>query len=418
MKRWTATVFIALFTVLVFLSSRPGRCQEPARLKVLTFNVWGIIGARERNLRMEAIGRKVAALDPDVIAIEEAFEGKHRKILLKSLENNGCDTSNRRYFRNVYGSGLLFISRFPIEEAVFEKYRVIGGARDIEWLGGKGIAWFRLKTPWGPLDFFHTHAIARMTKAFDAEGNYMPGDPKQVDRLLHMHQIDRFVRTHKSRFGRSIIAAGDFNVSPEMLEYQFLVKKTGFENSFDLLHPGENPSTFATENIYVDDEYSRIDHVFFKNYEGTQGFWVRPVESRVEMADRFANPENMKDINYSDHYAVWTEFEVITEDGSVAPSPEGVLSGPCECDECPLEGYDDGVIELSAANYQGWEDLALAEFRESFKKQKRQNQLLIPLAEIVAAHPAAEPATIEIPAELVGTFERDVCAQRCSVADN
>jgi len=255
-----------------------------------------------------------------------------------------------------------------------------------------------------------------MTRAFDAEGKYMPGDPKQVDRLLHMYQIDRFVRTHKSRFGRSIIVAGDFNVSPEMLEYQFLVKKTGFENSFDALHPGENPSTFSTENIYVDDEYSRIDHVFFKNYEGTQGFLVRPVESRLEMVERFANPKNMKDINYADHYAVWTEFEVVADEGAVPPSPEGVLPGTCDCEECPMEGYSDGVIELSAANFQRWEDLALAEFRESFKKQKRENRLLIPMAEIVAAHPAAEPKKIQIPEEQRTKFEDEVCGASCEEA--
>lgn len=403
-------LFAVLATALLApLAPVPGSGQEAApEISVMTFNIWGIIGAKTRVVRAEAIGKRIAELDPDIIAIEEAFEKRHRKALMKSLEKNGYEIGGWRYFNNIYGSGVLFITRFEIEEAVFEPYRVIGGANDIEWLGGKGIACIRLKTPFGSLDFFHTHAIARMTPIFDEAGSYIPGDPKQVDRLLNMYQIDRFIRANRTAGIRSIIAAGDFNVSPEMLEYQFLVRLTGFENSFDLLHPGENPSTFSIDNVWVTDDYSRIDHVFFKNFEGDQGFWVTPEISRVLMTETFMNPRDDREINYSDHYGLLTVFRVRQGKDAPAFSSQGVV--PRGHNGCPADGVHEGAILVDSGNAEVWQDAALRIFSQAYQKQDRKNGLLVPMAAVVAADPGQLPLRVEVPSRQAKRLER-ACAQ-------
>ncbi len=413
MKRWTVWSVVMLLAMAAAYA-RPAPCQDAElRIKVLTFNVWGIISAKQRVVRARAIGEKIAALDPDVVAIEEAFERRHRAVLMRALRDKGYQVVDWRYFRNIYGSGVFFISKYPIEESYFEPYRVLGGPTNIEWLGGKGIACLRLRTPWGPLEFFSTHAIARMTAIFDASGNYIPGDPQEVDRFLNMYQIDRFVRAHRDPFGRSIIMAGDFNVSPEMPEYRFLVAKTGFESSFELLHPGENPSTFSKQDVWVKDEYSRIDHIYFKNYMGSVGFWVKPVESHVTMNEKFTSPKNKKEINYSDHYGLWTEFEVVTDPAAVTPSPEGAVPSPCKCAQCPLPIYTLSQIRLTPENYPAWKNAALAEFSRAFTKHDRRDSLLIPMAAIVAAGPVTQPVTVDIPPKDAARFKKDVCHDIC-----
>jgi len=391
------------------LAGAAGARAEGKRFKVLTFNVWGIVGAKARVIRAEAIGKRIAELDPDVIALEEAFEGRHRRILTKSLEDAGYPVRDFRCFKNVYGSGLYFITKWEIESAEFEPYRVIGGPADIEWIGGKGIAHIRLKTPWGPLDFFHTHAIARMTQAFDEQGKYIPGDPKQIDRLLHMHQINRFIRQRRDPRARSIIAAGDFNVSPEMLCYDFLMKVTGFENSFDLANPGENPSTFSTRNVWVpsDQEYSRIDHIMFKNYAGSSGFWLRPVESEVVMDRGFEHPRTGEKIDYSDHYGLMTRFEVVTDPALVSRySDPGMTEAGCPCrSSCP-EDYQGGAIRLTADNRDEWADFAMHVFAESYEKQDRRNKALAPLAKAVVADPDELPAVVELSGKAAKRLDR------------
>lgn len=404
-----------LAAALIVLAVCPAVSAEvEPKLTVLTFNIWGITGAKARVIRAEAIGRRIAALDPDIVAIEEAFEKRHRKVLFESLAKGGYEFADSRYFRKLYGSGVLFISKYPIESALFEPYRVNAAFYDIERLGGKGIAHLRLATPWGPLDFFHTHALARMTPVFDNEGNYIPGDPKHIDRLLQMYQIDRFVRGQKNPRARSIIAAGDFNVSPEMLEYRFLSTLTGFENSFDAIHPGKNPSTFSPNCVFVKDDYSRIDHIFYKNFEGPEGFWLKPTSSRVEMVDRFTNPKNLKEINYSDHYGLLTEFEVI-EEGGASPSPAGVVSLECPCcnGECPLQGYSGGVLEITSANFRSWQDVALDVFRVAYEKKERENDLIPPMARVVEWDPSSDPIKIEIPSNERKAWEKRVCGGEC-----
>ena len=387
---------VALALAVLAGSSAPAEEASP-RLKVVTVNVWGIISAQARPARMAAIGRELARLNPDVIALQEAFEYRHREILLEALAAGGYEFAEAAYFRkHLYGSGLMLISRYPIEEIMFEPYRVSGTWHDLERLGGKGIAYARLQTPWGPLDFFLTHVIARMEPIFDQDGNFLPGDPKQNDRLLQIYQLDRFVRSQRGAWTRSMIAAGDFNVSPEMLEYRFLVNLTGFENSFDLLHPGKNPSTFSKENGFVDDDYSRIDHIFFKNYEGSSGFFLRPVSSELVMTERFTNPRDMKLINYSDHYGLMTEFEVELDE-PLDPSPLGVGGSCLRCLACPLEGGGEEGIELVSDNYRPWQCAAFDLFGGVYQRKDREHPLVVTMAEVVAEGEVSEPVSLPVP---------------------
>lgn len=400
MKRCLARTVSGLLMLVLLVMTSSGQTEESAgtapTLKVLTFNVWGIIGAKERRPRAEAIGRELAKLNPDVIALEEAFESPEQDLILDGLKKGGYPVADYRYFRHLYGSGVFFISRFKIESALFESYRVNCCWSDLERLGGKGIAYLLLQTPYGPLEVFHTHALSRTPKIFDDEGNFIPGDPKQIHRLLEMYQIDRFVRAHHNPRIRSFIAVGDFNVSPEMLEYQFLVSLAGFESSFEVVHPGENPSTFSKNDNWVKDDFSRIDHIFFKNFPGLEGFWVQPVDSKVVLDETITDPKTLRPINLSDHYGLMTEFSVI-QTGDAPASPLGVVPLKCPCDFCPLDGYTAGAITLTADNLPRWRNLALQIFREDYDQRDVNDPLLMPMAELVAKTPGEEPLQVQIP---------------------
>ncbi|MFO8057405.1 MAG: endonuclease/exonuclease/phosphatase family protein [bacterium] len=399
MLRRRMPVMLGLLFVAVFLiSSLPSGAKDAPSIKVMSYNIWGIIGAEERELRTYAIGRKIAELDPQVVAVQEAFEKKHRDILFQALTDKGYEFEDSRYFSYRYGSGVLLISKFPVDEVLFEPYRVNAPWQDIERLGGKGVAYARLKTPWGPLDFFLTHVIARMTPLTDSSGEYVPHDPKKNDRLIQLYQLDRFVRDQRSAFGRSVIAAGDFNVSPQMLEYKFLVYLTGLVNSFDKANPGKNPSTYSADNMYATGEYHRIDHIFYKNYRGSRGFWLEPAKSRIVMTDGFSHPETMETIDYSDHYGVMTEFRVIKEPAAAELSPPGVSPLPCFEKVC-LHAYDKEVIRLDQDNLERWQSFACRVFARAFREKDRENPLIPPMARVVAMDKDAMPAKVRIPAD-------------------
>jgi len=110
---------------------------------------------------------------------------------------------------------------------------------------------------------------------------------------------------------RAVIVAGDFNVSPELLEYQLLLARSGLKNSFDALHPGENPPTFSVDNPFVFPHLKgmnqRIDHILFRNFVTGQGPGLAPEESRVVMKETFALPSG-RQVYTSDHYGMFTVF--------------------------------------------------------------------------------------------------------------
>jgi len=315
-----------LLAGILLLAAMVAHAEEAKTIRVLQYNVWGIFSAKERSFRMPEIGKAAAALNPDIIAIEEAWARHSRKEILDGLKAAGYPVGGWRYWHHPYGSGLLLISKYPIESEAFEKYRNRSPWTNMEHYAGKGLAHVVLKTPYGPLDFYLTHVLSRTPALFDAQGKVIPDDPFRKDRILEMYQIDQYVNQSRNPQAKSIIASGDWNVSPEMLEFPVLLKLTGFENSFDVLHPGENPSTFAKTDNWVTDDFSRIDHIFYKNFPGDQGFWVKPIESRLVMTDKVKDPTG-KEVNLSDHYGLLTVFEVVKEakpSPARTPAPEAI----------------------------------------------------------------------------------------------
>ena len=62
---------VPIVMAMLILGPRPG---SEAELKVLTFNTWGIKGARDIKQRMRLIPAAVSELSPDVIVFQEVFE--------------------------------------------------------------------------------------------------------------------------------------------------------------------------------------------------------------------------------------------------------------------------------------------------------------------------------------------------------
>ena len=98
------------------LTKPPEPLAAPVTITVVTFNIWDLFPAgTNRAERMKGIGQKLVELNPDLIGFQEAFYEGDREIILKELEAAGLVQS--RYFHSGFmGSGLLVVSRFPIEE--------------------------------------------------------------------------------------------------------------------------------------------------------------------------------------------------------------------------------------------------------------------------------------------------------------
>ena len=300
---------LGLVVSLAWLIAAPAWGRE---LKVLSYNVWGISGAKYRPERMAEIARRIKELDPEIVVLAEAFEPAHREILLQGLREQGFPLATEHYYANGgYGSGVWVLSKYPAVEEGFQGFRVYVPAGRGEQKMGKGMAALRLHTPEGDLLLVGLHALSR-TMPLRLGGRVIQTDARKCNRLLEMFEIADLVQQEQAETGvRAVIVAGDFNVSPELLEYQLLLARSGLKNSFDALHPGENPPTFSFDNPFVFPHIQgmnqRIDHILFRNFVTGQGPGLAPEESRVVMKETFALPSG-RQIHTSDHYGMFTVF--------------------------------------------------------------------------------------------------------------
>ena len=275
------------------------------QIRVATLNVWALpepFGHRVRQ-RMRAIGAELSSLDLDAIAFQEVWTAEARGILLRAGREAGLahawhnDTA-------LGGSGLLVLSRLPIETVHFERFVLPGRPQRVDhpdYYGGKGFARVRLATAAGPVTFVDTHLHARY--GGDVAHEYLAYRIGEVVQMAMRMAVAR----------EPLIAAGDFNFREEDPEYRVLrglahVRDVATESG----HP--EPTIFRGNPFRAGKRNSdrRVDYLFVRDGR-QQGVRVRETR-RVfdEVFELGGNPAS-----YSNHAGVLAELEI----GRSSPAP-------------------------------------------------------------------------------------------------
>lgn len=368
--------------------------DTPGKITVLTFNVFGPFFEGSRAERMAILPEAIMALRPvpDVIVLVETYNAEHRKIVVDGLRGLGYPVKASHHIKKSYGTGITLISRFDLESAAFTPFRVDGALFDAEHYAGKGVVHYVLSTPDGPLEVFASHPIARWKPLYDGDGNHIDRDRQTIDRLLEMEQIARTINGQANPDARSVILTGDLNISPDMWGYQYLISRTGLEDSFYAIHPGKYASTYSPQSTFVDTDWSRIDHILYKNMPGESGFWLRPVKSEVVLK-QMITLDNGQQSSLSDHFGVLTVFEVLAS-GQVRMSP-GMRPESVTGVRSPADLAGGGLM-LTRQNHTAWQSWAVEVLNRADTRYNRCSVKAIPAARTVIAGDVSEPVSIPL----------------------
>jgi len=192
---------VALATFLgVLATSSAIRAETPLRFRVVTWNVWGVPVITPRlDERMEAIPDAVAALEPDVVCLQELWEPRHSELVSKRLAAHGF-----RDFRRFDGqrgrSGLFVASRWPLRGGAFRPFsigRMPHSLWHLDWMVEKGVGDVLVQTPLGALRLENTHLQAQYRT-----------DGYAAERLAQAVEI---VLGGRERTDEARLLAGDFN---------------------------------------------------------------------------------------------------------------------------------------------------------------------------------------------------------------
>ena len=263
---------------------------ETMRLRVLTFNIWGLpIITPEREARVAAMGPAIEALKPDLVALQEVWLDEDANALAAALDKAGLGYSWRSESMWVGHNGLLIASRYPIRDIDFDAYTQGSHPNTpwhLDWVAGKGLGRVRVETPVGEIDFAATHMQAR----YGSEDYLFV----QLSQVLEAADV---LATRSARW--PLIVAGDLNSPWHALPYQMLANRVGL----------------AAAKRHLD-----IDTILFRSGEDIV---VQPRESHHVLTEQ-------RDINgtqmaLSDHPGVLAELELSRCDGCGRPQITGAL---------------------------------------------------------------------------------------------
>ena len=197
-----------------FRSGQPATVAS-MQLRALTLNVWGLpFGlTRHHDARMRAIGEGFGRWEADVIALQEVWTEDARKMLAAAGRRAGYSALWHREAA-FGGSGLMVLSRLPIINQHFTRYRLAGLPQRPfhgDYYSGKGFVQLALSTDLGPISLLDTHMQA----------NYSgPGERDEYRGIRASQAIELAAAVRP--IPEPVLALGDFNTREGEAAYAIL----------------------------------------------------------------------------------------------------------------------------------------------------------------------------------------------------
>lgn len=291
---------------LFVVSAAVAAAEEPRPLRplrVVTYNllhdgaVSGFFDGRTHlDERLEMTIRELKALDPDIVAVQEASDSRrHGSVPERLAKALGFHVVFEPATQHVFGlfpldwlvvnvmgfkEGSAILSRFPV---------TVSGVYDLPrcktWLEPRIMLQATVSTAWGPLQVFSTHTRR--------------GDECQMERVAEI------VR-ERAAAGLSLLM-GDFNTPETSKVLATLQSEAGFIDVFRTANPETNGATVWQRIQSPESTVSRrVDFILLLNGHGST---VAVRSSRI-ILDRPGQLPDGTALWPSDHYGVLAELDI------------------------------------------------------------------------------------------------------------
>ncbi len=284
-------------------------------LRVVTFNAWALpvtIPSQRKRRRLNRLPEALAALDADIIVLQEAFDMRGRRRLLRELCPPYVAAPETSPARRILGlvpidttGGLLVLSRLPIVSSRFIQHSLGSGTKPDERLGRKGAMIVHLDSPVGPVTVFALHLYA---------------GTKPKDTGIRCDQLRPLLEQLNAEADDGpVIMAGDINTSPTLKypeppgpdnpftpEYAAL-REAGF---VDPLPPNPTPVSRSATWVPSRNRYAALPYQETKTDERYDYLLFRPGESRKWTVLSARTVIDGPNSYLSDHVGVQVEFSI------------------------------------------------------------------------------------------------------------
>jgi endonuclease/exonuclease/phosphatase family metal-dependent hydrolase len=266
-------------------------------LRVGTLNVWALpVVARRVEERLRAIVARAAALDLDLLALQEVWTPRAESVLIEA----GAAAGYRSLWPSGRGAGgLMALSRLEATSVEFTEFAVGGLPQRVQhadYYGQKGYVLAQLSLGNETVALLVTHLHARYAAPGERD-EYLGIRASQIAELIG----------RVSGLRCPIVAVGDFNVREGEPEYECLLGLTGLVDTAAFVNARQ--ATVVAANPYVGAGHhgdERIDYVF-----------VNEIVKPVAVGRDFDEPPG----RYSDHAGVVATIELPDRQAANAAPP-------------------------------------------------------------------------------------------------
>ena len=283
------------------------------KLKILTINL-GLLELRFFGLtifkspaieeRLTKIPQELIKKDADIIAIQEVYDKKHKKILKKLLKPHYpfIITSNRGGIIGLKFSLMLF-SKFPISAAKIKFFKCESIGEKI--FDSKGFITAIIK--------IDSHNKLRFVNIHTTAGGALFHPESQRTNSIRQKQLNQVFQSLKSSEKIPTILLGDFNAGPNVSEenYTYLLKQ-GFidivqyyitKNNYKDDFISWDPNNFlnAELKIFKTSPPQRIDHILLSEnfFNMSELIYVKTV-----FDEKVVCTKDGQNVTISDHYGL------------------------------------------------------------------------------------------------------------------
>jgi len=275
-----------------------------AEVSLLTLNCWGLgMGiSKDRDERMEDIGKYLAEQDYDIIFLQEVWKTPNY-LTIKNLLNTKLPHS--QYFDNgIIGTGTAIFSKVKINDCTFHEFALNGYPHKLlhgDWFGGKGLGICQIDYLGFNIHLFTSHYHA----------NYSPlNDVYLSHRIVHSVESAQWIKLSSSSADLTIYA-GDLNTEPSEVPYQIVRYVTPLSDAWVEANGAEGGETSETPgNFYTArsalrscPEGKRIDYIMFSPGPNIS---AETLSCCLPLQDRIPG----KTISFSDHEAVAARLRI------------------------------------------------------------------------------------------------------------
>jgi len=291
-----------------------------AEVRIFTLNCWGLgMGiSKNRDERMEDIGKYIADQDFDIVFLQEIWK-RNNFNTVKGLVSSVLPYSH--FFDNgIIGTGTAIFTKVKINDVTFHEFGLNGYPHKLlhgDWFGGKGLGVCQIDYLGFNIHLFISH--------YHATYDYNPlTDVYLAHRVVHGVESAQWIKLASSSADLTIYA-GDFNTEPKDVPYQLVKYVTPLCDAWIEANGPEGGQTSETpSNSYTpksslkeSPEGKRIDYIMFNsgpNITATTVYCELPLPERIPG----------KSMSYSDHEGVTAKLSIKRNTGEMMTSRDFV----------------------------------------------------------------------------------------------